>query len=83
MISAVTINRLTGEEIWPYEREPVTEDTELGIVVMHSCGGWIDVRGLSRTHRVFACRSCNAHIPFPRNIETWEDLVYWAKVKAT
>lgn len=78
LITAITLDDTTGEEIWTYGNEPVDEEKELG-TGRHSCGGWITIRNISKTHQVISCRVCNFRLALPKSIQTWGDLLRWCR----
>ena len=55
---------------------PTQLDRKLGCVFIHNtCGGFVDLRTTSFTHKAFTCRVCGLRVAIPKEVETYGDLL--------
>jgi hypothetical protein len=52
----------------------VLDENKLGGGVHQTCGGEIDVRPISTTHKAVCCKKCYLRVPIPFGIDTYGKL---------
>jgi len=62
-------------------QENTDEDLSYGLKLHGVCGGFVELRKVSKTHHAFHCRRCNFRFVFPIEIDTWSKLKQFVKNK--
>lgn len=66
-----------GESVSPQEK--FREVLIYGVKIHSFCGGFVELRKVSKTHHAFHCRRCNFRFVFPIEIDTWSKLKQFVK----
>ena len=75
MLKPITLT-VYGETLRSYDGSTVGDDGELSCVIgVHDiCRGFIDIRDVSKTHKVLICRSCSMRVVVPNRVKKYADL---------
>jgi hypothetical protein len=75
-----------GESLQPYPKfdgsdYKMLDDNTIGncMGVHHVCGGFVDLKEVSKTNNAMICRSCGLRVVLPNTVETYGELREWTE----